>query len=305
MANGTTCNLFECGHRACGGCGAALAARLFLKAAGEETIVVSSTGCIKVFSTPYPETAWRVPWIHSLFENASAVASGIESALKQQGRSEKVVVIAGDGATLDIGVLCISGAFERGHDITYICYDNEAYMNTGIQRSGATPYDASTTTSPPGRASFGNKRPKKDMPRILAAHGSPYVATASIAYPADFVQKVEKAMQTEGPTYVQVHAPCCTGWGFEGAKTLAIGKLAIETGLWVNYEMVDGEVTKVKKVVKKPVEEYLKEQKRFRHLFKPTLLSEEIAKIQAIADRNFERFSHEIRLPPKKPVEGA
>ncbi|MGA7628596.1 MAG: thiamine pyrophosphate-dependent enzyme, partial [Methanoregula sp.] len=135
-----TCELFDCGHRACGGCGAALAARLMLKAAGTNTIVVSSTGCMEVFSTPYPETAWKVPWIHSLFENASAVASGIEASLKKQGRTEKVVVMAGDGATFDIGMLCISGAFERGHDITYICYDNEAYMNTGIKRSGATPY---------------------------------------------------------------------------------------------------------------------------------------------------------------------
>ncbi|WP_440950140.1 thiamine pyrophosphate-dependent enzyme [Methanosphaerula subterraneus] len=151
-----TCELFDCGHRACGGCGAALAGRLLMKGAGENTIVVASTGCMEVFSTPYPETAWKVPWIHSLFENASAVASGIEASLKRQGRTEKVVVVAGDGATLDIGVLCISGAFERGHDFTYICYDNEAYMNTGIQRSGATPFDASTTTSPAGKCSFGN-----------------------------------------------------------------------------------------------------------------------------------------------------
>lgn len=298
-------SLLAPGHRACAGCAMPTTIRLVLDAAGPNTIVVSPTGCLEVTTTPFPESSWCVPWLHSLFENASAAASGVEVMLKRRGKDTNVVIIGGDGSTFDIGMGSNSGMFERGHKILYVCYDNEAYMNTGIQRSGATPYDASTTTSPPGRASFGNKRPKKDMPRILAAHGSPYVATASIAYPADFVQKVEKAMQTEGPTYVQVHAPCCTGWGFEGAKTLAIGKLAIETGLWVNYEMVDGEVTKVKKVVKKPVEEYLKEQKRFRHLFKPTLLSEEIAKIQAIADRNFERFSHEIRLPPKKPVEGA
>ena len=186
-----TLELFDCGHRACGGCGAALAARLVMKGAGKDTIVVSATGCMEVFSTPYPETAWKVPWIHSLFENASAVASGIEASLKKQGRTEKVVIMAGDGATFDIGMICISGAFERGHDFTYICYDNEAYMNTGIQRSGATPYDASTTTSPAGSCSFGNKLQKKDMPQIIAAHGSPYVATASIAYPADLMQKVE------------------------------------------------------------------------------------------------------------------
>jgi len=288
--------LFDPGHRACGGCGPALAARLILKGAGRETIMVASTGCMEVFSTPYPETAWRVPWLHSLFENASAVASGVEASLKKQGRSEKVVCICGDGATFDIGVLCISGAFERGHDITYICYDNEAYMNTGIQRSGATPYDANTTTSPPGACSFGNKLPKKDMPGILAAHGAPYVATASIAYPADLMQKVERAVNTPGACYLQVHTPCCTGWGFDGSKTIKLSKLAIETGLWVNFEMVDGEVTKVKKVVRKPVEDYLKMQKRFRHLFKPALQKDEIAKIQAIADSNAEKYGIDIRV---------
>ncbi len=289
------CELFESGHRACGGCGPALAARLLLNAAGENAIAVASTGCMEVFSTPYPETAWKIPWIHSLFENAAAVASGIEASLKKQGRSEKVICICGDGATFDIGVLCISGAFERGHDITYICYDNEAYMNTGIQRSGATPYDASTTTSPAGSCSTGNQRPKKDMPGILAAHGAPYVATASIAYPQDFMKKVERAINTPGPTYVQVHTPCCTGWGFEAGETLNIAKLAIETGLWVNYEMENGVVTKAKKVNRKPVDQYLSTQKRFRHLFKPQRRDDEIAKIQAIADRNAEKYGIDIK----------
>jgi pyruvate ferredoxin oxidoreductase beta subunit len=169
-------------------------------------------------------------------------------------------------------------------------------MNTGIQRSGATPYDASTTTSPAGSQSFGNRRPKKDMPAILAAHGAPYVATASIAYPADLMQKVEKAINTKGPCYVQVHVPCCTGWGFEGSETIAIAKLAIETGLWVNFEMVDGNVTKAKKVVRKPVEDYLMTQKRFRHLFKPKRQDAEIAVIQAIADRNAEKYGIDIKL---------
>ncbi|HOP67720.1 MAG TPA: thiamine pyrophosphate-dependent enzyme [Methanoregulaceae archaeon] len=290
------CNLFDVGHRACGGCAAALAAKLILEAAGKNTIVVSATGCMEVFSTPYPETAWGVPWIHSLFENNSAVASGVVASLKKQGRTEKVIALGGDGATVDIGMLCISGAFERGTDFTYICYDNEAYMNTGIQRSGATPYDASTTTSPAGKCSFGNPRPKKDLPAILAAHGAPYVATASVAYPADFKKKVEKAVNIPGPCYIQVHAPCCTGWGFEGEKTIAIGKLAIETGLWVNYEMENGEVTRVKKVRRKPVEDYLTEQKRFRHLFRPKKNDGEIAKIQQIADRNAEKYGTDIVL---------
>jgi len=296
------CELFSAGHRACGGCGPALAARLLLKATGKNVIIAASTGCMEVFSTPYPETAWGVPWIHSLFENVAAVASGIEASLKKQGRSEKVVCIAGDGATFDIGVLCISGAFERGHDITYICYDNEAYMNTGIQRSGATPYGASTTTSPAGAcAPGGNPLPKKDMPAILAAHGAPYVATASIAYPNDFMKKVERAINTPGPCYIQVHTPCCTGWGFESGETLAMAKLAIETGLWVNYEMVNGVVEKAKKVRRKPVEEYLAKQKRFRHLFRPARLDAEIAKIQAIADANAERFGIDIKV--KEPSE--
>jgi len=289
-----TCELVDCGHRACGGCGPAFAARLILKGSGPDSIVCASTGCMEVFSTPYPQTAWKVPWIHSLFENAAAVASGIESALKKQGRKENVLCICGDGATFDIGIQCISGAFERGHNITYICYDNEAYMNTGIQRSGATPYDASTTTSPAGKRSFGNNRPKKDLPQILAAHGSPYVATCSIAYPNDVIKKVDRAVQTEGPCYVQIHTPCCTGWGFDGSKTVELSKMAIESGLWVNYEMVNGKIEKVKKVKRKPVEEYLRSQKRFAHLFKPKRNDAEIAKIQAIADDNAEKYGIDL-----------
>ncbi len=289
-----TCELVDCGHRACGGCGPALAARLILKGSGPDSIICASTGCMEVFSTPYPQTAWKVPWIHSLFENAAAVASGIESALKKQGRNEHVLCISGDGATFDIGIQCISGAFERGHNITYICYDNEAYMNTGIQRSGATPYDASTTTSPPGKRSTGNNRPKKDLPQILAAHGSPYVATCSIAYPNDIIKKVDRAVQTEGPCYIQIHTPCCTGWGFDGSKTIELAKMAIECGLWVNYEMVGGKIEKVKKIKRKPVDEYLKSQKRFAHLFKPQRNDVEIAKIQAIADANAEKYGTDL-----------
>lgn len=289
-----TCELMDCGHRACGGCGPAFAGRLILKGSGPNSIVCASTGCMEVFSTPYPQTAWKVPWIHSLFENAASVASGIESALKKQGRDEHVLCICGDGATFDIGFQCISGAFERGHNITYICYDNEAYMNTGIQRSGATPYDASTTTSPPGKRSFGNNRPKKDLPQILAAHGSPYVATCSIAYPNDIIKKVDRAVQTEGPTYIQIHTPCCTGWGFDGSRTVELAKMAIESGLWVNYELVNGSLDKAKKIKRKPVEEYLKSQKRFAHLFKPQRNDAEIAKIQGIADANAAKYGIDL-----------
>jgi pyruvate ferredoxin oxidoreductase beta subunit len=289
-----TCELMDCGHRACGGCGPAFAGRLILKGSGPNSIVCASTGCMEVFSTPYPQTAWKVPWIHSLFENAASVASGIESALKKQGRDEHVLCICGDGATFDIGFQCISGAFERGHNITYVCYDNEAYMNTGIQRSGATPYDASTTTSPPGKRSFGNNRPKKDLPQILAAHGSPYVATCSIAYPNDIIKKVDRAVQTEGPTYIQIHTPCCTGWGFDGSRTVELAKMAIESGLWVNYELVNGSLDKAKKIKRKPVEEYLKSQKRFAHLFKPQRNDAEIAKIQGIADANAAKYGIDL-----------
>lgn len=289
-----TCELMDCGHRACGGCGPAFAGRLILKGSGPNSIVCASTGCMEVFSTPYPQTAWKVPWIHSLFENAASVASGIESALKKQGRDEHVLCICGDGATFDIGFQCISGAFERGHNITYICYDNEAYMNTGIQRSGATPYDASTTTSPAGKHSFGNNRPKKDLPQILAAHGSPYVATCSIAYPNDIIKKVDRAVQTEGPTYIQIHTPCCTGWGFDGSRTVELAKMAIESGLWVNYELVNGSLDKAKKIKRKPVEEYLKSQKRFAHLFKPQRNDAEIAKIQGIADTNAAKYGIDL-----------
>ena len=180
---------FAPGHRACAGCGATIGVRLALKVLGENTVAISATGCLEVISTPYPETAWEIPWMHVAFENAAAVASGVEAALKSQGKTDTtVVVFGGDGGTADIGLQALSGAMERGHNLIYICYDNEAYMNTGIQRSGATPYGASTTTSPHGKESFGEDKPKKNMPMIMAAHGVPYVATASISYPEDFMK---------------------------------------------------------------------------------------------------------------------
>jgi pyruvate ferredoxin oxidoreductase beta subunit len=268
-------------------------AKFVLRGIGENCIVSTPTGCLEVMTTPYPDTSWNVPWIHSLFENAGAVASGIESAWKSMNKDEdtKFVVIAGDGGTVDIGMRSISGAFERGHDITYICMDNEAYMNTGVQRSGATPYDASTTTSPAGKESFGNKRPKKNMPEIMAAHGSPYVATASLAYPKDLMKKAKKAVDIEGPTYIHAHAPCTTGWGFDTSKTVEVGKLAVQTALWPMYEMENGEITQVRKVKNpKPVEEYLKLQRRFKHLFTKEGGDEEIKKIQETANFNIKHF---------------
>jgi len=220
----------------------------------------------------------------------------VEASLKKQGRSEKVVIIGGDGATFDIGMLCISGAFERGHGLHLHLLRQRGLHEYRRPAVGATPFAASTTTSPAGRCSTGNRLPKKDMPQILAAHGAPYVATASIAYPADFMQKVEKAVNTKGPCYVQVHAPCCTGWGFEGSQTMKIGKLAVETGLWVMYRNDRRKVTRVKKVVRKPVEEYLSTQKRFRHLFKPARRRRGDPQIQASADRNAEKYGHRYQL---------
>ena len=232
-------------------------------------------------TTPYPETAWEIPFIHVAFENSGAVASGVESALRIQGKDDvNVVAFGGDGGTVDIGLQSLSGAMERGHNMTYICYDNEAYMNTGIQRSGATPFGASTTTSPSGVASFGEDKPKKNMPMIMAAHGIPYVATASIAYPEDYVNKVKKAAETKGPAYIHLHQPCTTGWGFPSERTIEMGRLAVETGSWILYEIVDGkfEIT-YRPEERKPVKEYLAPQKRFRHLD-----DELIEKIQKYVD---------------------
>lgn len=285
-------HLFCSGHTACPGCGQSLAARLVTRAAGRNVIIVNSTGCLEIFSSKYPESAWEVPWIHSLFQNTAAVASGVEAALKTLGRVDKVRVIAqgGDGSTFDIGFGAISGMFERGHDILYVCYDNEAYMNTGIQRSGSTPTYARTTTSPPGKVSLGNLRPKKDLPQIAAAHGIPYVAVASVGYPMDLDRKVRKALSIRGPKYVQIHVPCPLGWGTEPSKTIDYARLAVNTGLCPLIEIENGVVTALKIPKRVPVEEYLKGQIRFRHLFEGEGNKEVIAEIQRMADHNIEVY---------------
>jgi pyruvate ferredoxin oxidoreductase beta subunit len=256
------------GHRACAGCGATIGVRLALKMLGENTVAISATGCLEVITTPYPETSWEIPWMHVAFENAAAVASGVESALKSQGKTDTtVVVFGGDGGTADIGLQALSGAMERGHNLIYICYDNEAYMNTGIQRSGSTPYGASTTTSPHGKESFGEDRPKKNMPMIMAAHGIPYIATASISYPEDFMKKVKKASEIEGPAYIHLQQPCTTGWGYNPKKTIELGRLAVETGSWILYEIEEGEFkVTYRPIQRRAVKEYLNAQKRFKHL---------------------------------------
>jgi len=291
--------LFRPGHTACAGCGQSLAARLVLEAAGPNTIVTNNTGCLEVFSSRYPESAWGVPWIHSLFENAAAVASGIESALVYLGKKEGINVIAqaGDGGTADIGLQALSGMWERGHDVLYVCYDNEAYMNTGIQRSGLTPFNSATTTSPAGTQSFGNIRPKKPMPEIALAHGIPYVATASAGFAQDLQKKVKKAFSIKGPKYLQIHVPCPLGWRYEPNITLQVAKCAVETGLYPLIEFEGGVLVSRRQITPKPVEEYLKMQGRFRHLLNAP---EEIKKIQDIADHNIEKYGLKIESQETK-----
>ncbi len=269
------------GHRACSGCGATIAVRLVLKALGRNTVAVSATGCLEVVTSPYPQTAWEIPWIHVAFENAAAVASGVDEALKAQGKEDtNVVVFGGDGGTTDIGMQALSGAMERQQDIIYVCYDNEAYMNTGIQRSSSTPFGASTTTSPSGTKSFGEDKPKKNMAMIMAAHGVPYVATACVSYPYDLMDKVKKAAETPGPAYIHVLQPCATGWGYNPSKTIEIGKLAVQSHSWILYEIDKGSVNITEKPKKIPVIEYLKTQKRFRHL-----TDEQVQLVQELVDQ--------------------
>lgn len=258
-------SLLAPGHRTCAGCAAPLAIRNILEASGKDVIIAESTGCVEVCTTPYPETSWRVPWVHVTFENAAAVASGIEAALKAKGKGTKVIALGGDGGLLDIGFRSISGALERGHKLTIICYDNECYANTGVQRSGSTPWGASTTTSPAGTQSIGNDRWKKDAPAIMAAHHIPYVATASIAYPEDLQKKLRKALDNQ-PSYIHIHSPCTVGWGFDPSKTIHVARLAVQTGLWALYEIEDGVKTHTLKPKMMPVDEYLTLQRRFRHL---------------------------------------
>jgi len=286
---------FACGHRACAGCAAATALRLITKAAGRDAILIEATGCMEVVSTPYPETAWKLPWLHSAFENPAALASGVSAALQSKGLEDKIKVVAfgGDGSTYDIGFGIISGAFERGENFTYVCYDNEAYMNTGIQRSGSTPFGASTTTSPSGKESIGKTEWKKDLMHILAAHNSPYCASASISNPADAFRKLKKAMDTKGSTFVNLFAPCPTGWRVDPSKSIEIAKLAVDTGVVPLYEIIGGKhvINNPKDASKlKPVEDYLKMQGRYSHLFKPVKKEAEIKFIQQSVNERFLRL---------------
>ncbi len=294
-------NSLTSGHRACQGCGEALGARYAVDAAmratGNKLIAANATGCLEVFSTPYPETSWQLPWIHSLFGNAAAVGTGIAAALKVKalkGGDAEVRVIAqgGDGGTTDIGFGCLSGMFERNDDVLYICYDNEAYMNTGVQRSSATPPGARTATTmavgPQPGAEFGKG---KNLPLIAMAHEIPYVATATVADLRDLEAKVEKAMSIHGARYLHVLVPCPLGWGAASHDTIRLARLARETGIFPVLEAEHGEVTAVTKIRHRvPVEQYLQPQKRFAHLFGKPGHPEMVAAIQAEADRNIRRF---------------
>jgi len=283
------------GHRACQGCAEVLAVRLVHKALGRNTIVACSTGCMEIITSSYPDTAWGIPWLHVAFENSASVASGIEAgykALMRKGRYPKrrinIVAMGGDGATADIGLQFLSGAMERGHRMIYVCYDNEAYMNTGIQRSSATPFGASTTTSPAGKVSHGQHTWKKNMAEIMSAHNIPYVATISPSYPFDLFAKVRKAADTDGPAYLHCYAACPTGWRLAPDMAVQIGRLAHETGAFPLYEVVNGRYAiTVPTPTLRPLKDYLEPQGRFRHLGKDEVaaieqrLHEEYRKLEA------------------------
>ena len=266
---------FSPGHRACQGCGEALAIRLMCKALGKDTVITNATGCMEVISSLYPTTAWNLPWIHVAFPNSASVGSGVSAglkALRRKGRIPdryvKTVSIGGDGGTVDIGFQALSGAMERGHDMLYVCFDNEAYMNTGIQRSGATPFGSSTTTAPAGKASIGNKTWKKNVAEIMVEHGLPYVATACHSYPIDFMNKVKKARRIKGPSYIHCLSVCPTGWRSTSETCIKLGRLAVEAGIFPLYEVEYGKykITVDPPEKLRPVTDYIKPQGRFRHL---------------------------------------
>ena len=289
-------NSLTSGHRACQGCGEALGARYAIdaamRAAGGDLIAVNATGCLEVFTTPYPETSWQMPWMHSLFGNAAAVATGVAAAMRVTKRATRVVAQGGDGGTTDIGFGCLSGMFERNDDVLYICYDNEGYMNTGVQRSSATPPTARTATTPalgrePGNV-FGTG---KFVPKIAVAHEIPFVATASVADLHDLEAKVTKAMGFHGARYIHINVPCPLGWGAASQDTIKLARLAIETGLFPVFEAEAGRVTSVRKIRRRtPVVEYLKLQRRFAHLLREGHEDPRVARLQALADKHIAEY---------------
>jgi len=289
-------NSLDSGHRACQGCGEALGARFAVDAAMRATnnqlIAANATGCLEVFTTPYPETAWSVPWIHSLFGNTAAVGAGIAAAMRVKGREEvRVIAQGGDGGTTDIGFGCLSGMFDRNDDVLYICYNNQAYMNTGVQRSSATPGAARTATTMPVGENPGNPfNTGKSVPLIAMAHNIPYVATASVADLHDLELKVTKAMGLRGARYIEIFVPCPLGWGSKPGDTIKLARMAVESGMYPLFEAENGEMTGVTKIRRQiPVAEYFKPQRRFAHVLKPANASQ-LEQLEAIADRNIKRF---------------
>lgn len=289
---------FSSGHRACQGCGEVLALRLLLKGLCEDAIIANATGCMEIISSAYPQTAWMHPYIHVAFENAAAVASGIEAAIKALRRKGKiadrpiaVAGVAGDGGTADIGLQALSGAMERGHEIIFFCLDNEAYMNTGIQRSSLTPFMAATTTSPAGKVIKGQRTGKKNVPEIMVAHNVPYVATACPSYPIDLLNKVEKAKSANGPAYIHVFSVCPTGWRSPSNETVKLGRMAVETGMFPLYEVENGKyrITVELPEKRRPIADYLKLQGRFRHLG-----PEDIMQVQELVDREYNKLMHKV-----------
>lgn len=262
------------GHRMCSGCGAPIVVKMVLLATDYPVVVANSTGCLEVTTCISEYTSWKTPWIHTAFENAAATLSGVETmyrALKKQGRIDKeikFIAFCGDGGSYDIGFQSLSGAMERGHDMLYVCYDNGAYMNTGIQRSSATPKGADTTTSPAGSVIPGKIQKRKDLTRIMAAHDIPYVAQASPSHYMDLMKKVKKAHEIKGPKFMNIIAPCNRGWRSMSDDAILLSRLAVETCYWPLYEVENGKLTLTfKPKEKKPVTEFMKSQGRFKHLF--------------------------------------
>ena len=293
---------FTAGHSLCAGCAESMIVRTVLNAIEDPVVVASPTGCLEVSTSRYPTSAWNVPWIHSAFENAAATISGVEAAYRALVRKGKIkkkirfVVFGGDGGTYDIGLQALSGALERGHDFLYVVLNNEAYMNTGVQRSSATPRGASATTSPAGKAIPGKPQDRKNLTEIVAAHGVPYVAQASVSNLIDLANKVERAMSYQGPKLINVLSTCPLGWRTRRDSAIPMAKLAVDTCYWPLYEVVEG-VYKVnyKPKEKLPIEEWLKPQGRFRHLFKSEEGKKLIAELQAAVDRHWEELLRKER----------
>ena len=286
---------FAPGHTACAGCGMTIIFRHVLQVTGPDVIVVNATGCGEIISSAYPRSAWKVPYIHSLFENAASVATGIAHALRAQGNDHTtVLVLAGDGGTYDIGFGALSGMLERNEDVLFICYDNEAYQNTGNQRSGATPFGSATTTSPAGRVHHGKELMKKPIVEIAAAHRIPYAASTSIGFPMDLARKVRKAQALKGSRFISIFSPCVPGWGYASNLTIQLAKDVVDCGLWKLYEIEKGQFRlNYRPQKRKPVKEYLFLQRRFRHL-----TDEEVARIQRSIDEEWKEYEGMPVTPP-------